>query len=151
MRDHFLGGGLVNAGIARLRQVLRHVEQRLLLVVEMAGHHQRARVLQAQPLLGVVEAARHRQRAPSEHHRVHLVEQRSETMLDTSMGVACRKAAAPALFHPVDVPLVVLFHHEAQRLAEFQRAANSGMISSGGFCSSLRCEPISSSAASRSV
>jgi len=37
-------------------------------------------------------------------------------------GRGLQKTAAPAPFHPVDVPLVFFLHHETQRLAELQRA-----------------------------
>ena len=50
---------------------------------------------------------------------------RSETMLETSIGVACRKHAAAAPLDPVDEVLVVLLHEEAQALGEFLRCGGT--------------------------
>src|ERR1017187_7796363 len=121
--DHFLRRHLGKGGILRFRQVLRNVQQRLLLVIEVAGHHQRAGVLHAEALLREDEATRDGQRGAGEHHGVHLAEQALGNDAGHIDGGGLEKAAPATLFHPIDEILIVLLHQETQRLVEFLSAA----------------------------
>src|ERR1035437_2650128 len=121
--DHFLGGHLGEGGILRFRQLLGHIEQRLLLVIEVAGHYQGARVLQTEALFRELETARHGERGAGEHHGIHLAEQAFGNDAGHVDGGGLEEAAAAALFHPVDEIRVVLLLEEAQSLVQFLGAA----------------------------
>ena len=72
--DDLARGGGGEGRTARVGQILRNVEQGLLLVVEMAFDYSGAGVAQSQALLSELEAAGHRQRGGGEDRGVDRVE-----------------------------------------------------------------------------
>ena len=118
--------------------MLGHVEQRLRLIFEMAGDHQRAGVPDAQALLGEIESAGDGQRGRGENHGIHDIEQVFGQQGRDIDGRGLQKDAPAAPLHPEDVGLVVAFQDELEGLAELDGAARRGMISTGGVFSSFR-------------
>ena len=104
---------------ARIRQVGRHIEQRLIFIVEVRRQDSFAGVLQSQPLAHVIEAAAHGQRRRGQHGAFQFVEQASlqnRSHVDRSgleKNVMLVASAAPA-FDPEDRVAVFGFHQEAE-------------------------------------
>ena len=120
---HFAGSFLGEGGAAGIGQVLRHIQQRLLLIFEVAGHDQGARLLDAQALLDEIEAACHRQRGRGQDHRIHGIEEPLGQQRRDIDGGGLQKKAAAAALRPIHVGLVVALQHEPQGQSQFDRAA----------------------------
>ena len=117
--------------------MLRHIEQRLLLIIEMAGHNQAARVRHAQALRNEIESARDRQRGGGQHDGVHLVEEAFGQEPETSMGVACRKKPRPRLPPNKRTPLRRSPSRNGGAWPSSSVRRINGITSSGGFFSSF--------------
>ena len=73
--DGFFGGLLEERWAARIGEVLGDVEERLLLIVEVAGHDERARELDSEALLDEVEGALHGERGGRHYYAGDAVEE----------------------------------------------------------------------------
>ena len=112
--DRFLHRLLQEPRAPRIGQMLRHVEQRLLGVVEVAGHNQRARQLHAQPLLHEFERALHCQRGRGHHDARHFVEKFIREQRRNVNRCGFEKQSPPAPFGVIDKPRIVSGQPELQ-------------------------------------
>ncbi len=133
--------------ISRIGQILRHVQQRLLLIIEMARHDQRSRTPQAQPRLRKFEIPGDRQRGRRQHHRVDPIEQPFIEQLRNVNRRGLQKCSTTAPLDPVDEacdlsPSIQNSSRRAMSRARF----TSGMVSSGPNRSNSSCSETSSSA-----
>src|SRR5258707_1228896 len=103
--------------------MIRHIEQRLLLVIEVTGDDQGARLFQPEAALRVIEAASDGEGGGSQNRGVDFVPKvLTEQAGNIDGGCLEKHTVAAAAVDPVNVGRVGAFDEEMQRLTEFLRA-----------------------------
>ena len=100
--------------IARIRKLLRNVEQGLLLIVERALDDQGPRTSKPEPLLRKLKSTRDRESCRRQHNRVYTIQQ---SVLENGRNIdRCRlqvHSARPA-FYPIDKRFLRSLHPETK-------------------------------------
>ena len=103
---------------ARVRQVLRHIQQRLLLIIEVAGHHQRSRVLGCPAGLRRIRMFRRTASVAEVRITVSTASKSFSSRIGGDInGRGLQKTSAAAPLHPVHETTVVAPAPEFQLLA----------------------------------
>src|SRR6202162_2625333 len=119
----FLGGGFRKCRRAWVRQVLRHIEQRLLLIFKMAGDYQRSRAPDAQPFFREFERSAHSQCRGREDHGVEGIENFFFENLGYINRRGLQKTSPAAALNPVHEAPIVAPAPEFQLKLKLKRPA----------------------------